>query len=174
MKQIHVLLGGMTGGALDRVPPLNAGMNNLVHMLAPLGVKTWTWGQWQSAWRDIHDNWKSGNQIIIIGYSGGGTRGTWLCNAIKPAPVALLVVYDPSPARQMRPIGNNVRRAVCYHNLSPAMWFPGVGWLGGGIVTGDGSEPTPVIETVPISEWHLAVQFDEKLHRHTMDLINKI
>ncbi len=174
MKQVHILLGGLTGGPIDRLPGINAGMNNLVRMLRPQGVKTWTWGDWQATWRDIHDNWRPGNQVVIIGYSGGGWCGTVLCNALKPAAVALFVAYDPSPAGNVKPISNNVQKACCYYNTKPEMWWPGVGKLGGGIITSDLKTPVPDIEIFTIAEQHFLVQFNETLHRHTIDLINKL
>lgn len=170
----HVLLGGMTGGLLDRFPGINGGMNDLVRMMAPRGAKTWTWGDWQKCWADIRNTWHPGTQIVIIGYSGGGWCGTLLCNALKPAAVALFVAYDPSPAGSLQPISNNVRRACCYFNTKPAMWWPGVGQIGGGRIVSDGSTPAPTIETRTIAMQHLLVQYDKALHRHTIDLINHL
>jgi hypothetical protein len=69
--------------------------------------------------------------IVIIGYSGGGSRATWLVNEIPVINVDLMVLYDPSPAWQMKPIAGNVKRAICYHNTSPAMFG-----LGGGVLVG--------------------------------------
>jgi hypothetical protein len=41
--------------------------------------------------------------------------------------------------------------------------------LGGGVLIG-----TTDIETVNIAEQHLAVQFDQKLHNHTIDAVRSL
>ena len=64
----------------------------------------------------------------------------------------------------MKPIGPNVKRAICYHNQHPLMFG-----LGGGALTG-----TTDIETVDIAEQHLAVQFDQKLHDRTVAAIRSL
>jgi hypothetical protein len=165
MKQIHLLLGGMTGTVLDR--PTTGGMLKLVELLAPLKVTTWYWGQWPQAWQAIYAAWHATDQLIIIGYSGGGSRGTYLCNALFPAPIALFVAYDPSPAREMHPIRRNVVKAVCYYNERPLMLG-----LGGGLVTSEspGHHP-PAIDVEPIKLQHLRVQYSAQLHAKTVELI---
>jgi hypothetical protein len=174
MKQIHLLLGGMTGGAIDKLPPTNSGMYGLVRLLAPRLVTVWTWGEWLKCDEAIRDNYKPGNQIIIIGYSGGGCFGVWATRMLSPIPIALFVAYDPSPAGKMVGFLPNVQRAVCYYNETPWMWWPGVGKLGGGrLFAKDGKSP-PVIDTRAIREQHLMVQFDQKLHQNTIALINAL
>ena len=63
----------------------------------------------------------------------------------------------------MASLGKNVAKAICYCNTSPLMLG-----LGGAQLRGQS------VETVPISEQHLAVQFDESLHKRTIAEIEKL
>lgn len=178
MKQIHLLLGGMTGGPLDRLPPSNTGMFALKRMLAPRLVTDWTWGDWMRCVDDIRANYKEGNQVVLIGYSGGGSRGCYatrmLASVAPVIPVTLLVAYDPSPADQMLGLADNVQSACCYYNERPMMWWPGVGRLGGGRLFAVEQRSPPVIETMTVRQQHLLVQFDQELHRRTIALIDAL
>src|SRR5690349_6147095 len=134
MINAYILLGGLTGTLIDY--PVNLGLLSLRRRLWQNNVVcfTYPWGKWQHAADDIaaHAGLAA---TIVIGHSGGGSRATWLANWRKPF-IDLMVLYDPSPAAQMRPVGENVQRAVCYHNTNPRMWWPGIGTLGGGVLTG--------------------------------------
>ncbi len=100
---------------------------------------------------------------VLIGYSGGGSRATWVAGAVYPRPIKLLVAYDPSPWWQMTPLRDNVERALCYHNNAPLMFG-----LGGGQLTGAAH-----IENTEISEQHLAVDYDPNLHAHTVEAVRE-
>jgi len=63
----------------------------------------------------------------------------------------------------MKALGKNVAKAICYCNSRPLMLG-----LGGAQLQGQS------VETVPISEQHLAVQFDESLHKRTIAEIEKL
>ena len=63
----------------------------------------------------------------------------------------------------MSSLGPNVAKAICYCNSSPRMLG-----LGGAQLRGQ------AVETVPISEQHLAVQFDQSLHKRTIAEIEKL
>ena len=69
-----------------------------------------------------------------------------------------------SPTWQMKAIHANVKKALCYRNVTP--FFFG---LGGGALVGD----TP-IETVDIFEHHLLVQTDTALHQRTIAEVREI
>ena len=69
-----------------------------------------------------------------------------------------MVLYDPSPTWQMKAIYANVKKALCYRNITP--FFFG---LGGSALIGD----IP-IETVDIFEHHSSVQTDTALHQRTI------
>ena len=164
--RVFILLGGVEGpdGWLD-----SAGMEGLGQQLGKLPdvhVSIFTWDQWQSAIEPIED---TSGKVVIIGYSGGGSRATYLANALMgKAAIDLMVLYDPSPKWQMQPIGLNVVRAVCYHNTNPMMLVPMLGELGGGVLTGFG------VETIDIAEQHLLVQADQRLHAETIAAVKKL
>jgi hypothetical protein len=177
MIYIRILLGGMTGGVADLIPPTNTGMFALRNMLSDLpnvDVQTWTWGNWREVAIDL-DGTLPKDKIVVIGYSGGGSRATDLANWMflnTHVHIDLMVLYDPSPADQMQTIRANVKRAICYRNLSPKMWFPGVGKLGGGVLRSVGA--APVVETVEIAQQHLLVQGNMDLHKRTIAAVEAL
>lgn len=165
--KIFLLHGGIvsTDGVVT-----SAGMNGLAAMLRRLPgigfVQTYLWGNWRTTYNDIMNN--QSDKIGVIGYSGGGAKATWVANGwfgsgsypkdASPKPrIDLMVLYDPSPKWSMMPVGDNVTRAICYHNTTPMMFG-----LGGGVLTG------AHVETLDIREQHLAVQFDQDLHHRTV------
>jgi hypothetical protein len=174
--QIYVLLGGVADGFFglpngwDGVVD-SAGMEALADRLkAVAGVKlvaTYDWGDWDHCINPIVAN-HGVDKIAVIGYSGGGSRATYLSDDLyykKPISyIDLMVLYDPSPSWQMNPIGGNVRKAICYHNTNPMMLG-----LGGGQLTG-----TAPITTIDIAEQHLLVQADQKLHQRTIAAVSAL
>ena len=147
---IVVLLGGLWGsdGWVT-----SSGIVTLARMLEPFGkVQVLTWDKFHEA-----DYLKlprtAAGKVILIGYSGGGSRATWLA-ALTGSPIDLLIAIDPSPSRQVRSLTPNVKRAICFHNRNPMM--PSIyGSLGGGRLVG-----IKDITTYEISQQHLLVQFD--------------
>jgi pimeloyl-ACP methyl ester carboxylesterase len=175
--QVFLLLGGLVGadGTVT-----SAGMFHLASMLRALPdttVTTYNWNKWPDAYRAILAN-QGKAKIVVIGYSGGGSRATWLANMPSKPKIDLMVHYDPSPRWQMKPIGINVKKALCYHNTRPMMWVPGIGSLGGGElvanVTADDVLATPAIETVDIAEQHFLVQVDQSLHQRTVEAVRSL
>ena len=166
MTNAYILLGGLTGSLIDY--PVNLGLLGLRRRLQQNNVIcfTYPWGNWQRAGDDIaaHAGLAA---TIVIGHSGGGSRATWLANWRNP-PIDLMVLYDPSPGAQMRPVGRNVQRALCYHNTKPCMWWPGIGTLGGGMLLG------PRVEVLDFAQFHLLVQFNQTLHARTLAEVEKI
>ncbi len=160
MINAYILLGGLTGSFIDY--PVNVGLLGLRRTLQQNKVVcfTYPWGKWQRAADDITAH-AGQAATIVIGHSGGGARATWLANWRNPL-IDLMVLYDPSPAAQMRAIGQNVLRAICYHNTNPCMWWPGIGTLGGGVLIG------PHVEMIDFAEFHLLVQFNQTLHARTL------
>ena len=170
-KHVFLLLGGLQG-ADGWVT--SAGMFELRSSLAALPdveVTTYNWQDFKTAADDmalVPEN----DIVIIVGYSGGGHKATWLANGYSGVPgrygprprIDLMVVYDPSPTWAMMPIHNNVRRAICYRNVTPLFFG-----LGGAALTGDAE-----IETVDVSEQHLMVQVDQALHRRTIAEVQKV
>lgn len=152
--KVTILLGGFFGfdGYI-----VSRGMYVLRDMIAArfgYSCSVYEWGNYQLAEADLKRN--SGN--IVIGYSGGGSRATWM----NRPNIDLLVTYDPSPRWQMLPLGATIKRAVTYENKTP-MFFG----LGGGVLVG------PQVERVAISESHVSVQFNRTLHERTLAAIAK-
>ena len=135
-------------------------------------VTTWTWNKWEDAYKQVCiDGYKG--QVAVIGYSGGGSRATWLANGVDEPRIDLMVCYDPSPKWQMQPIRTNVKKAICYYNTNPMMPSP-YGMLGGGrLTTFICPRLWPQIETVTISEQHLLVQADQSLHERTVAAVKQ-
>jgi hypothetical protein len=175
-KYIYVLLGGMAGpdGFLD-----SAGIEALSTQLAPLGVvRTCPWSDWAKAGAAMSSTQvgtKIGaNTFILIGYSGGGSRATWLAdqrygNALSRPMIDLLITLDPSPVADMRPIRTNILRAVNFHNNMQDLFWPGIGKLGGGQLTG-----ARAVEEIEINMPHLAVQADPKIHEKVIELVKGV
>jgi hypothetical protein len=163
-KHVFLMLGGLQGtdGWVT-----SAGMYGLRSSLASLPdvtVTTYDWLSYKKVAADIALLPKD-DIVIVIGYSGGGARATWLANMPSKPQIDLMVVYDPSPAWGMQVIGPNVKRAICYRNVTP--YFFG---LGGGVLVG---RDTPV-ETIDIFEQHMLVQVDATLHQRTIEEVRKV
>lgn len=180
MISVHLLLGGITGpdGWVTSAGML--GLRDKLTALPGVSTLTYTWNDWQKAAHDVAAA-EGGSKIVVIGYSGGGSRATWLANfhdagvladgmmieTMQPS-IDLMVLYAPSPARQMQPIGQNVHKAINYHNTAPFMWVPFIGSLGGGVLVG------PNVTTIDIAEQHLLVQADGYLHAHTIEAVQQL
>jgi pimeloyl-ACP methyl ester carboxylesterase len=176
--QVYLLLGGLVGsdGSVT-----SAGMFQLAKMLRALPgtkVKTYTWEKWAEAYKAILAN-EGKAKIVVIGYSGGGSRATWLANMPSKPRIDLMVNYDPSPKWQMKSIGSNVKKALCFHNTKPMMWMPGVGALGGGQLVGNAPGFSDRsghgrIESINIAEQHMLVQVDQSLHERTVKAVEAL
>lgn len=156
----YILLGGFFGadGFIT-----SAGMYGLKAMLSDIvPCSVYQWADYHSAANAIATDKPS--KVIVIGYSGGGSRATWLADDNHQQIIDLMVLYDPSPRWQMVPIGQNVRKAITYHNKAP-MFFG----LGGGVLTGKTD-----IETIDISENHIVVQSDIDLHNRTVAAVKNL
>jgi hypothetical protein len=162
----YILLGGLSGSFIDY--PVNLGLLGLRRTLRQNNVTcfTYLWGNWQRAADDIAAQAGLASTTGDRPF-GGGSRATWLANWRNPL-IHLMVLYDPSPAGQMRPVGQNVLSAVCYHNTKPRMWWPGIGTLGGGVLTG------PRVKMVDFAQFHLLVQFNQSLHERTLAEVEKL
>jgi pimeloyl-ACP methyl ester carboxylesterase len=177
--QVYLLLGGLLGtdGTVT-----SAGMFHLAAMLRELPdttVTTYNWSSWPDAYRAILAN-QGKAKIVVIGYSGGGSRATWLAAMPTKPQIDLMVSYDPSPRWQMKPIGANVKKALCYHNTQPMMYMPGIGSLGGGELVsrtpgrGGDAAASPAIENLDIAEQHFLVQVDQSLHQRTFEAVRAL
>lgn len=156
---IYVLLGGLFGP--DRAAD-SRGIIKFAERLKPFGnVSVLYWSDYEKVIGQIKEL-PEDVPVILIGYSGGGSRATWVAGAVHPRPIKLLVAYDPSPSWQMTPLARNVERALCYRNSSPLMLG-----LGGGALHGAS------VENVEIAKQHLAVQYDQTLHQRTIAAVKQ-
>jgi len=145
---------------------VSPGILFLAHKLEAFAdVTTHNWTAQHEVSRQIA-NLDPGDKVVLIGYSGGGFAITQVAeelNGRETRKIDLLIAYDPSPAWSMASLGKNVAKAICYCNSRPLMLG-----LGGAQLRGQS------VETVPISEQHLAVQFDGSLHRRTIAEVEKL
>ena len=160
---VYVLLGGFVGrdGYVD-----SAYMLLLARRIANIPrtiVESYSWANWVTAANRIWALPTENTKVAVVGYSGGGSRSTWLANTILHKPIDLIVTYDPSPRWQMQNLPPNVKKAITYQNQTPRFFG-----LGGGVLTG------PNVERFLIAEEHIAVQFDEQLHQITLEAIQKL
>ena len=155
MKRIHVILGGLWG---PDGPVSSFGMSTLANQLAPYGeIYTHTWDRWTDCYDTIRAN--KDDKQIVIGYSGGGSRATWIANRVPTVRIDLMIALDPSPSWQIKDIGNNVKNAICYYNSHPLFFG-----LGGGKLTGKAK-----IQTITVSMQHLLIQFDANIRKEIVD-----
>lgn len=160
MKHIHILMGGLWG--FDG-PISSFGMLGLSNMLAPYGdVHTYTWDHWPDTYDAIRADKLS--KQVIIGYSGGGSRATWLANKVPTLRIDLMIALDPSPSWQIKDIGNNVKSAICYYNAHPLFFG-----LGGGKLTGKAK-----IQTITVSMQHLLIQFDANIRKEVVEYVKAV
>lgn len=167
--RVVILLGGLLNG-----PDGYVTSSGLYALKAPLEkipgvtVSIYPWGQWQQAANEIYDVTKCGHKTAVIGYSGGGKAATWI-NYYKSVGMDLLIAWDPSPERYMRPIRNNVKKAICFYNEAPLMLG-----LGGGLVEYDKVSCSNKVEVIPIRMQHLLVQAMPSLHTRTVEEVRKL
>src|SRR5262249_37342497 len=103
-KHVYLLLGGLQGqdGWVT-----GAGMYGLRSPLAQLPdvtVTTYGWPSYKKVAADIAVLPKD-DIVIVIGYSGGGAKATWLANMPSKPQIDLMIMYDPSPPWGMQVIG---------------------------------------------------------------------
>lgn len=156
MKRVYVLLGGMVGvdGSL-----FSRGMADLAVRIARIPDVICTTHYWTSYWNvvtRIKKDTRSTNNILV-GYSGGGSRATWVTRYVFPRVIDLVVGYDPSPISSMLPFRGNVKEAICYSNKYTSFG------LGAGRFMGIDN-----MKIITLNETHLAVQYDEMLHSQTL------
>ena len=166
-KHVFLLLGGLSGMNGWVASVASAGMLRLQSSLAALPdveVTPYDWSSFKKAGDDIALLPKD-ELVIVIGYSGGGSRATWLANLPSEPKIDLMILYDPSPSWEMKVIGPNVTQAICYHNVTPSFFG-----LGGGVLVGNNTQ----IDTVDINENHMLVQTDTTLHQRTITEVKKI
>ena len=170
MTNVYLLLGGVTGGYFGGygTSPGMLTLASALRQLPGVTVQVYPWGQSDRAYADIMAA-QGRAKIAIPCYSGGVWQATVIANKATKPVIDLLVAYDPSPPKLIQPIGPNVKQAICYYNSRPMMWWPGIGRLGGGKITGNTK-----ITTYTIAEQHLWVQLDQTLHARTVAAIKTL
>jgi hypothetical protein len=88
---VYVLLGGVVGrdGYLDSrwMLVLAARIAQIPHTV----VESYTWADWVSAANSIWALPSENTKVVVVGYSGGGSRATWLANSILNKTIDLIV-----------------------------------------------------------------------------------
>lgn len=179
MQKLYVfILRGGFGGWDGFVSSAGIGaLEPFIHERFPEAVVTfWNWNDEKNVATAIRA--VPANAIcVVVGYSGGGWKAAVIATEQPYPKIDLLVGFDPSPkglteydsgGRMRTFAGTNVRQALCFWNEHPMMWWPGIGWLGGGRYFG------PQVETERISQWHPLVQSNPYLHQRTIEAIRAV
>lgn len=162
--RVFMLLGGFFGkdGWITSAPFL--GLRSQITAAFPetrVDVDTW------DDWLDIYDKiavCPSPVKTALIGYSGGGSRATWVANQKMMVRIDLMVLYDPSPQWQMKDLTNTkVGKCLQYHNTMPLMFG-----LGSGLTKG------PQVATIDIAQQHAFVQSNQALHDRTIAALREL
>jgi len=162
-KHVYLLLGGLQGKDGWVTSAGMFGLRSSLTELPDVTVTTYDWPSYKKVAADIALLPKD-DIVIVIGYSGGGAKATWLANLPSKPQIDLMVLYDPSPPWGMQVIGPNVKRALCYCNVTPVFFG-----LWGGVLRGRDTQ----VETVKIYEQHMLVQVDQTLHQRTIEEVKK-
>jgi|SRR5262245_13181452 len=173
-KHVYLLLGGINSSDGWVTSAGMFGLRSSLAELRDVEVTTYEWASFKKVADDIALLPKD-DIVIVIGYSGGGAKATWLANgyfggsfpkdALPRPQIDLMILYDPSPTWSMMPIQDNVKRAICYRNVTPLFFG-----LGGGVLVGNNTQ----IDTIDVFEPHLLVQMNSTLHQRTIAEVKKV
>jgi alpha/beta superfamily hydrolase len=141
--------------------PFSAGFILFKNRLDALGYQVtdhFSWDRPDAVIKYMHDRRKAGVKFVLFGYSLGANCTSWIASAGQP--IDLIVAYDPSSgagpfrAALPNPIGDNVKRCLCYVHTMPE-------WFGTAPFEGNAE----IIKT-----WapHGFVQANERLHQMTL------
>ena len=167
----YILEGGIWGvdGIVDSTGMVSLA-NRIKAMFPQIQTETHYWSSYVTVENEIKKLFVT-DKVILIGYSGGGSRATYVANDVAYShKIDLIIGYDPSPKGQMQVMKSNVVRAVTYYNTSILSRISMLG-LGGGQFSGSKSTQFSVHS---ISQQHLAVQFNEALHQITFQEIKQL
>lgn len=173
-KHVYLLLGGIESWDGWATSAGMFGLRSSLAVLPDVEVTTYEWASFKKVLDDIALLPKD-DIVIVIGYSGGGAKATWVANgyfggsypkdALPRPRIDLMILYDPSPTWSMMPIQDNVKRAICYRNITPLFFG-----LGGGVLVGNNTQ----IDTIDIFEHHWLVQMDSTLHQRTIKEVKNV
>jgi dienelactone hydrolase len=152
--RIYVMYG--QGGIVT-----SPGMLDLAGRLRKLGntVTTHNWDDYNRIAADIR-KLPATTPVVLVGFSLGAGSTTRVAMGVKRR-IALAVAYDPSVWDRIPPAGKNIQRLLLYRNGGPDLW-------GHARIIGK------QVETTEVYSFHLAVQFDERLHRKTIEAVRRI
>jgi len=95
-KHVYLLLGGLQGKDGWVTSAGMFGLRSSLTELPDVTVTTYDWPSYKKVAADIALLPKD-DIVIVIGYSGGGAKATWLANLPSKPHIDLMVMYDPSP-----------------------------------------------------------------------------
>jgi hypothetical protein len=142
--------------------PTSLGMVDLADRIKNLGditVSAYSWDAYNSVIADIAAQ-PPDAPVALIGYSLGANATSWIANSMPHRRIALLIAYDPSIWYPVSSLGDNVDRAILYHNN-------GIDPLGHARIK------APRLETIETWLPHVTVDFDESLHKHTVAAVER-
>ena len=153
--QVYILyaLGGI---------PTSLGMVDLAERIRNLGdiaVTGYSWDDYRAVIADIAAQ-PPDVPVALIGYSLGANATSWIAQSLPQRRIALLIAYDPSMWYPVSPVGENVERAILYHNN-------GIDPLGHARIE------APRLETIETWLPHVTLDFDESLHKHTLAAVER-
>ena len=172
-KHVYLLLGGIESWDGWATSAGMFGLQSSLAVLPDVEVTTYEWASFKKVLDDIALLPKD-DIVIVIGYSGGGAKAHgWRMDILAAATprmpcrarIDLMILYDPSPTWSMMPIQDNVKRAICYRNITPLFFG-----LGGGVLVGNNTQ----IDTIDIFEHHWLVQMDSTLHQRTIKEVKNV
>jgi pimeloyl-ACP methyl ester carboxylesterase len=155
--RVYVIMG--QGGSLT-----SGGMKQLASRLARLpGLKV-SVHKWKYPGVIIADikRLPAKEPIILIGYSLGAHTTTYIAHYLPNREIALAVAYDPSIYSAVQfPAGPNIKHFLLYHNSGRSR-------LGHARIAGR------QVQTTEISEGHLSVDYDQRLHARTIAAVRAV
>ncbi len=153
--RVYVIMG--QGGSLT-----SGGMRGLAARIAQIPGMRVSVHKWKYPNVIVNDirRLPRNERVVLVGYSLGANATTWISNGVR-RPIELAVAYDPSIFSYILPAPPNVKRFLLYHNN-------GRSGFGHARIVG------PQVETVEISEGHLAVDYDQRLHARTIAAVRAV
>lgn len=126
------------------------------------------WDQWQDSVQTISELPKH-SKVAVLGYSNGACTATDI--AFEDFQVDLLVGFDRTIWLPARPLGGNVKRAICLWNVNPFSSFPPVGH---GTYSMAQGVPASRLTTRRITDFHINVDknpANQKIWTAALDLL---
>ena len=159
--RVYILNGGMVG--FDGFAA-SFGLLPLAHRLAAIkevkALAVYNWDLYRKVVLDIegHDD-----PACLIGFSGGGWRAITASRDLAPKEtIKLMVLIDPSPARNLLPVKANVEKTVCFTSQNPLFFG-----YGGGRATGHN------VHTYFTRHAHWTIKFSPWMHGVIVDEVKK-